>query len=117
MFNKENYSKEAFEKASFEAEEAKEKEKKDEAYYEANKERLDIYYVHRSAPAIKRLKKMNEAGEKEAYALNEQYNDLYRKAKEAIKSLSDFERDKLGMHEDLEKEKEERTMKKLSENA
>ncbi|MFA4872623.1 MAG: hypothetical protein WC659_01665 [Patescibacteria group bacterium] len=44
-----------------------------------------------------RLNKLVGAGQEEAGALNEEYDKLKQRADEALKAVSDFERDRLGM--------------------
>lgn len=79
---------------------------------EQNKEYWDRKHYRREwwrtslnlADADYRLKKMMTMGQKEALQLNEEYNRLKKRvektqedATEALASLSDFEREKLGM--------------------
>jgi len=114
---KEKYSIEAYEQAAIEAQRIKELEEKDKA---AEKVRpkgkiLDIAVIqmHNSGPAMKRLRKLYEANEKEAIIINKEYDRLRQSAAQAIKDLYDFEKDKLGMHKDLEKEQEDLEEKRI----
>lgn len=111
MFGKEKYSLEAYKQAEVEAQRGKEQEEKEKVFHKEAGH--SVYIIHNSDPAVARLKKMYELGEKEAFELNKEYEELQRRAAEAIKSLSDFERDKLGMHNDLEEERENRTIENL----
>ena len=53
--------------------------------------------------ARERVEKLYGKGHAEARALNEEYDRLRTRAQEAIKAIADFEREKLGMHEEKEK--------------
>lgn len=55
--------------------------------------------------ARKRLEKLYTKGEKEATDFNKEYDRLFIQAQEALKALEDFEREKLGMHQEKEEEK------------
>ena len=48
--------------------------------------------------AKRKLEKLYTKGEAEALAVNEEYDRFQAQAQEAIKALENFEREKLGMH-------------------
>ena len=66
------------------------------------------WYDMRLASAHKRIEKLYGKSEKEARALNEEYDDLLSRVSRGIESaraLANFEKEKLGMHKDDEEKK------------
>lgn len=53
-----------------------------------------------SIKADKRVKELYGKSEKEATALNEEYDRLQKRAQEAILAIANFETEKLGMHKE-----------------
>ena len=103
IFSREKYSKEGYNEA---------KKKYDSAHKDAQsigtiigigKEDAQIIYDelwNKSAKTYERVEKLYAKGQAEATALNEEYDRLRIQAQEAIKAIADFEREKLGMHEE-----------------
>jgi hypothetical protein len=103
IFGGEKYSKEGYEKAK----------KQQNITYETavNLPRLGdmeisefpkIYkeLLDASVKASKKAEELYAKGQIEAAALNEEYGRLLAEAQEAIKTVADFEREKLGMHKE-----------------
>ena len=103
IFSGEKYSKKGYEEA---------KKKSDSAYETARfrgtitrmgeeaTQRIYDELWSKSTEAQKRVEKLYAKGRAEATALNEEYDRLRIQAQEAIKAIADFEREKLGMHEE-----------------
>lgn len=70
-------------------------------------ERKDIHDMIKWAMDNDReiIKKMYEMSEKEATVLNEEYDRLANRVKEAMEALETFEKEKLGMHQENKEEK------------
>jgi hypothetical protein len=93
----EKYSKEGFEEAKKEAIHAR------DTYWYIGGGRPQRTYdelIQRHLKAQKRLEAIYAKGQKEATALNEEYDHLQLTAQKAIQAVADFERDKLGVKDE-----------------
>lgn len=60
------------------------------------------YLRNRAIRSKARVEKLYGKGQIEAIALNEEYDRLQAKVREALEALGEFEKDKLGMKESVE---------------
>jgi len=103
MFSGEKYSKEGYEEAKKKSDSALETARFRGTITGMGKEAKQRIYDElwsESAKAQERVEKLYAKGQAEATALNEEYDRLRIQAQEAIKAIADFEREKLGMHEE-----------------
>jgi hypothetical protein len=116
MFGGEKYSKAAYKDAEKEADDVNPKfiEFRDKSRIEReggvhlNKweregnSKTDKFLMEKAIRATQRVHELFGKGETEATALNEEYDRLLAQAKQAVKALEYFEKDKLGMSEEAE---------------
>ncbi len=106
---KEGYSREEYEKTSEELERLRKEEEEGGTPKEQTVLKIPfLVEVSRLAPSYsveQKLIELYKSGGEEAHELNLEYEQLKSNAQGALQALSDFERDKLGMHQDLEGER------------
>lgn len=99
VFGKEKYSREKYEEV--------ENEREKNAARLSHPTMLWPVWVENIKRAQARMDKLMTSGHKEASTLNKEYDRLKLNAEEALKTLEQFEREKLGMHEGEQSEKGE----------
>jgi len=97
----ETYTREKFDEAKKEEDVIKKTHEREGSSTDSDSMEVWSELFYRDArEAHARVQKLYGKGEKEARALNEEYDRLQERAKEAVKAVTDFEKEKLEMHQE-----------------